>query len=209
MSETAPVRFAVILLAAGNSTRMGSAKQLLDFRGKPLLRHAAESAQASGSDVVIVVLGAHERECRVALASLDVEITVNARWPEGMGTSIQAGLRAIENRKVGGAVLALADQPFVTPGFLGGLVAGHADSGKRIVAAQYSGTVGVPAFFAREAFPLLMALKPDQGCKGVIVGNPADALLVDCPEAAMDIDSPEDYARATGRSAILPVPPRQ
>lgn len=177
---------------------MGSAKQLLEFRGKPLVRHAAESAQSSGCDPVIVVLGAHERECRLALAGLAVEIVVNARWPEGMGTSIQAGLRAIENRHVGGAILALADQPFVTPEFLNGLIARHRESGRRIVAAQYSGTAGVPVFFSREAFPLLMALKPDRGCKGVILGHPADAVLVDCPEAAMDIDTPEDYARATG-----------
>lgn len=189
---------AVILLAAGNSTRMGSAKQLLDFRGKPMLRHAAESALASGCDPVIVVLGAREREFRAALEGLAVEIVVNERWPEGMGTSIQAGLRALENRDIGGAILALADQPFVTPGFLSGLVARHREEGRPIVAAQYSGTAGVPAFFAREAFPLLMALKPDQGCKGVILGHPADALLVDCPEAAMDIDTPDDYARASG-----------
>jgi molybdenum cofactor cytidylyltransferase len=197
MPETVPVKSAAILLAAGNSTRMGSAKQLLDFRGQPLLRHAAKSALSAGCHPVIVVLGAREPEIRSALANLPVEIVVNERWPEGMGTSIQAGLRALENRDVTGAILTLVDQPFVTSGFLTGLVASHRESGRPIVAAQYSGTAGVPVFFAREAFPLLMALKPDQGCKGVILGHPADALLVDCPEAAMDIDTPEDYARAT------------
>jgi molybdenum cofactor cytidylyltransferase len=189
---------AAILLAAGSSTRMGRAKQLLDFRGKPLVRHAAESAIAAGCDPVIVVLGSGEREIRPALAGLPVEIVVNDRWPEGMGTSIQAGLRALEDREVSGAILALSDQPFVTPGCLSGLVDRHRESGTRIVAARYSGTVGVPVFFARDAFPLLMALKPDQGCKGVILGHPEEAELVDCPAAAMDIDTPEDYARATG-----------
>jgi molybdenum cofactor cytidylyltransferase len=187
-----------MLLAAGNSTRMGSAKQLLDFGGKPLLRHAVETAQASGCDPVIVILGANEAEIRPALAGLDVEIVVNDRWPEGMGTSIQAGLRALENRDIGGVILALSDQPFVTSDFLRGLVEKHYQSGRPIVAARYSGTAGVPVFFAREAFPALMALKPDQGCKGVILSHPADALLVDCPEAAMDIDTPDDYARAKG-----------
>jgi molybdenum cofactor cytidylyltransferase len=182
--------------------RMGSAKQLLDFGGKPLLRHAVESAQGSGCDPVIVVLGANEAEIHPVLAGLDVEIVVNERWPEGMGTSIQAGLRALENRDVRGAILALSDQPFVTSDFLRGLVDRHHQSGRPIVAAQYSGTAGVPVFFAREAFPLLMALKPDQGCKGVILGHPGDALLVDCPEAAMDIDTPEDYARAMGNRML-------
>jgi molybdenum cofactor cytidylyltransferase len=202
MSENASPEFAVILLAAGNSTRMGAAKQLLDFGGKPMLRHAVDTAQASGCDRVIVVLGAGESEIRPALAGLDVDIVVNERWAEGMGTSIQAGLQALENRDVGGAILALSDQPFVTSDFLRGLVDRHRQSGRPIVAAQYSGTAGVPVFFAREAFPLLMALKPAQGCKGVILGHPAAALLVDCPEAAVDIDTPEDYARAMENRAV-------
>jgi molybdenum cofactor cytidylyltransferase len=197
MPEAAWPASAAILLAAGSSTRMGTAKQLLDFRGKPLARHAAECAIAAGCDPVIVVLGSGEREIRPVLAGLPVEIVVNDRWPEGMGTSIQAGLRALEDREVSGAILALSDQPFVTPGFLSGLVDRHRESGRRIVAASYSGTAGVPVFFARDAFPLLMALKPDQGCKGVILGHPAEAELVDCPAAAMDIDTPGDYARAT------------
>jgi molybdenum cofactor cytidylyltransferase len=201
MLETTPLKSALILLAAGNSTRMGSAKQLLDFGGKPMLKHAIETAQSSGCNPVIVVLGANEAEIRPALARLDVEIVVNERWAEGMGTSIQAGLRALENRDIGGAILALSDQPFVTSDFLCGLVDKHRESGRQIVAAQYSGTAGVPVFFAREAFPLLMALKPNQGCKGVILGHPADALLVDCPEAAMDVDTPEDYDRAMAKQA--------
>jgi molybdenum cofactor cytidylyltransferase len=206
MSETAPPKPALILLAAGNSARMGSAKQLLDFGGKPLLRHAVETAQSAACDPVIVVLGANEHEIRPALTGLGVEIAVNERWADGMGTSIQTGLRALGNRDIAGAILALSDQPFVTADFLRGLVERHRQSGKAIVAAQYSGTAGVPVFFVREAFPLLMGLKPDQGCKGVILGHPADALLVDCPEAAIDIDTPEDYARAVGTRALSPLP---
>jgi molybdenum cofactor cytidylyltransferase len=200
MFEDAAPKSALILLAAGNSARMGSAKQLLDFRGKPMLRHAVESAQASGCNPVIVVLGANEAEIRPALEGLDVEIVVNERWAEGMGTSIQTGLRALENRDIVGAILALSDQPFVTADFLRGLAERYLENGHKIVAAQYSGTVGVPAFFAREAFPLLMALKPDQGCKGVILGHSGDTLLVDCPEAAKDIDTPEDYAMLRNRA---------
>ena len=187
---------AIILLAAGASKRMGRPKQLLEFGGKPLLRHAVEVAQATGCEPVVVVLGAREREMRSALTGLAIETVVNERWAEGMGTSIQAGLQTLAGRGVSGAILALADQPFITADFLRGLVERHRQTGKSIVASQYSGTAGVPVFFAREDFPLLMDLKPDQGCKGVILGNPADTVLVDCPEAAIDIDTPEDYSRA-------------
>jgi molybdenum cofactor cytidylyltransferase len=199
VSETVGSKSALILLAAGNSARMGSAKQLLDFRGKPLVRHAAEVAQAAGCEPVVVVLGANEADIRPALAGMNLDIVVNDRWIEGMGTSIQTGLRALAGRNIDGAILGLSDQPFVDSDFLRGLIEQHRETGRPIVAARYSGTAGVPVYFARDAFPWLMALKPDQGCKGIIFGRLADALLVDCPEAAMDIDTPEDYARAIGR----------
>lgn len=187
---------ALILLAAGGSNRMGCAKQLLPYRGKPLLRHAAEEALASGCSPVIVVLGAKAEKVSVVLAGLPVEIVVNERWEEGMGTSIQRGLQALENRDVGGAILALADQPLVSAGILARLRALHSESGQPIVAASYSGTFGVPVFFARDSFPLLLALAPVQGCKGVIQQHLASCVLMDCPEAAMDIDTPDDYQAA-------------
>ncbi len=200
MPEPVSRSCAAILLAAGSSSRMGRPKQLLPFGGKPLVRHAAETAQEAGCDPIVVVLGSGEAEIRPALDGLRVEIVVNERWPDGMGTSIQAGLRALGSRDVEGAILTLADQPFVTAAFLSGLMALHRESGRPIVAAQYSGTAGVPAFFAQQAFPLLMALQPSQGCKGVILGHPAEAHLVDCPEAAMDIDTPRDYDQAQSRA---------
>jgi molybdenum cofactor cytidylyltransferase len=180
---------------------MGAAKQLLEFAGKPMLRSVAETALASECDPIIVVLGAREAEIRPALLGLNVEIVVNDRWAEGMGTSIQAGLFALamwelEHQEIAGTILALCDQPFVTSVFLHGLAEKHRESGRPIVAARYAGTVGVPAFFARETFPLLMALKPEHGCKAVILDHSADTLLVDCPEAARDIDTPEDYTLA-------------
>jgi molybdenum cofactor cytidylyltransferase len=186
---------AILLLAAGESRRMGTPKQLLEFGGKPLLRHSAEVALACGCGPVIVVLGALEQEMRAALVGLPVAVAINDRWPEGMGTSIQAGLLALDGLEVSGAIVALADQPFVTAEFLRGLTS----TGKRIAAARYAGTVGVPVYFAKSAFPLLEALKPDQGCKGVILGNPEDRVLIDCPEAEVDIDTPEEYAAAAAK----------
>lgn len=190
MSETA-----VIVLAAGNSTRMGAAKQLMPYRGRPLLYHAVEQALDSECGPVVVVLGAREKELRKVLADLPVEIAVNRNWADGMGSSIQTGLRAIEGRNIDGAILCLADQPFVLAEFLCGLLEKHVESGRTIVASSYAGTVGVPVYFARKAFGKLLALAPNQGCKGVILENMADVLLVECPEAAMDIDTPADYAR--------------
>lgn len=186
---------ALILLAAGNSSRMGSPKQLLEFRGVPLIRHAVETALASPCSPVIVVLGANAERVKTAVSDLPVRLVHNERWSEGMGTSIQAGLREADAEGVDGVVLALADQPMVTPHIYDLLVRGHRTSRKPIVASEYAGTVGVPVYFSREAFPSLFALAPDQGCKGVILRHGTEALRIACPEAEADIDTPGDYER--------------
>ena len=113
-----------------------------------------------------------------------------------MGTSIQTGLRTLEHRpKVSGAILALADQPYITAAVYRLLVEQHLLTGKKLIAASYAETaetVGVPVYFSRASFPLLRALSPEQGCKGVILENAADCLRIDCPQAEIDVDIPED-----------------
>jgi molybdenum cofactor cytidylyltransferase len=187
----------LVLLAAGNSTRMGSAKQLLSYEGKPLVRHAAEEALASVCQPVFVVLGSRVAEIRPVLDGLAVEILENSRWAEGMGTSIHAGVEAAAARNLNGVILALADQPLVTHRILDRLVETHQSSGQPIVASQYAGTVGVPVFFSREFFANLLALEPGQGCKGLILSHAGQAIRLDCPEAEADIDTPQDYDRIT------------
>lgn len=186
-------RFGIVILAAGASTRMGEAKQLLDYHGKPLLRHAAEVALATLCERVIVVLGCRAPQLRQALAGLPVTIVENPDWEGGMGTSIRTGVAAA--RDLDGVILGLADQPLVSPEILDTLLRTHMESGQPIVSSQYAGTVGVPVFFSREYFPHLLALEPAQGCKGVILKHADAAVRLDCPEAEMDVDTPDDYAR--------------
>lgn len=185
-----------MLLAAGSSTRMGRPKQLLDFGGTPLVRRSAETALAVGSGPVAVVCGAAAPAVLDALAGMDVYPVVNERWREGMGTSIQTGLRAVEEFDLDGVILSLGDLPLISKAIYERLIAAHHETGKPIVAAAYAGTVGVPVLFTKVYFPALLALEPGQGCKGVIVSNSGDALRLDCPEAETDVDTPEDYARA-------------
>jgi molybdenum cofactor cytidylyltransferase len=187
----------LILLAAGGSSRMGSPKQLLRYRGEPLIRRAARIALGSALRPVIAVLGAHAERIRPLLADLPVDVVVNARWAEGVGTSIRAGVELARSHGLAGVVLALADQVRVTAEMFDRLLAAQRESGLPIAASRYGGTMGVPALFAREMFPRLLALAPDQGCKGLILAHAARAVHVDCPEAEADVDTPEDYSALT------------
>lgn len=174
---------------------MGTPKQLLEFRGKPLVRHAAETGLGSVCRPVVVVLGHAAATIRPALAGATVEIAENPNWQEGVAGSIRAGVEAVTRHDVDGLVLTLADQPLVTAAMFDRLVDTHRAERCPIVASEYCGTVGVPVFFSREFFPHLLALEANQGCKGVILMHRDQARMIPCPEAGVDIDTPADYER--------------
>lgn len=179
-------KVAIILLAAGTSRRLGEPKQLLRFRGRTLLRHAVETTLQTKSRPVVVVLGAGAQMMREELKGLDVHMVENEKWQEGVASSIREGLAAVGD--VDGMVMMLCDQPFVPPQFLDRLAASE-----RLAAAEYGGSIGVPAFFGREFFPELNALKGDQGAKAILRRNNAER--IPCPEALIDIDTPTEAAR--------------
>lgn len=197
-------KIGIVLLAAGESSRMGAPKQLLDFHGRPLVRHAALTALASQCCPVAVVLGAAADKIRPALSGLNLVVTVNPHWSSGMGTSIQAGLTALADHSLDAIILSLADQPLLTPETYARLRRAHETTGQTIVTSEYADTVGVPVLFAREHFAELMALEPDRGCKGVIQRHIQSALRIPCPEAEADLDTPADYQRIQSSERSLP-----
>ncbi len=122
-------------------------------------------------------------------------VVENTDWEQGVGTSIRAGISGADIIGCDGAILALADQPLVTPEILKHLVEEHEETGRPIIASEYSGTVGVPAFFTREFFPKLTSLLPSEGCKAVILANLDQSIRISCPEAETDLDTPGDLPR--------------
>ena len=183
--------FAIVILAAGAATRMGRPKQLLDYGGSPLVRHAAQTALNAGCGPAVVVGGAYRLE--TPLAGLAVTITNNLRWEEGMGASIHCGLQQIAEWPVDGVIITLADQPFLDAATYHKLVNLHRLTGQPIVASRYSGTLGVPILVANSQLDGLRALPPGQGCKGFIESNRKLVASLYCPEAATDIDTPAEY----------------
>jgi molybdenum cofactor cytidylyltransferase len=186
---------AVVVLAAGGSSRLGTPKQLVRWRGRTLLRRAAETALAGSSGPVVVVLGAQAAALRAELAGLPVHVAVNRRWRDGMASSLRAGgraARAASGRDGPAAILVLTcDQPYVTPGLLRRLVR-RFRHGAPLVACAYAGTMGVPALFAAAHLGELLALRGDEGAKQLLVRHHSVVAPVPFARGACDVDSAHD-----------------
>lgn len=181
---------------------MGEPKQLLPYGGTTLVKFVTVTALTTEYPV-LVVLGAFADEIEAELRDLAVEMVVNEEWSKGIGTSIAKGLGALQeaHTDLEAAIVMLCDQPKVTAGSLESLVRSHRETGLPIVASEYEGTAGVPALFGSEMFGELLALEGDKGAKSVIARY-RDALVtvVPVPEAALDVDTPQDIDRIAATS---------
>jgi molybdenum cofactor cytidylyltransferase len=192
---------AIILLAAGASSRLGRPKQLLPYQSQTLLRRAAETAVAAAAGaLVVVVTGALHQELLPELAGLPVRVVQNPNWAAGMGSSIQIGLAAIGALpSLSGVTIMLCDQPFVTPALLAQLREAQTRTGRPIVASAYAETQGVPVYFAQEALPLLRALPAGAGAGQLLRQHATLVAAVPFPLGAVDVDTPEQYAALLAR----------
>jgi molybdenum cofactor cytidylyltransferase len=194
------MRIAAIILAAGSSSRMGSPKQILQFRGSSLLRRAATAAIDAGCDPVVVVTGANDDVSRRELNGLNVLEVWNGDWATGMASSIRAGVQRLGDTEIDAAILMLCDQPHVTADVIAALIAAHRDSASPIVASAYGGSFGAPALFNRTLLPELAQLEGAAGAKHVIARHEAEAHFVTFPAGEVDVDTPEDLSQLTAKA---------
>ncbi|PJJ59623.1 nucleotidyltransferase family protein [Hymenobacter chitinivorans] len=198
-------RPALLVLAAGASTRLGRPKQLLPYQGQTLLRRAAETAVAAAQGApVVVVTGALHEELLPELAGLSVQAVRCPEWEQGMGASLHCGLSALETASpLLSVTILLCDQPHVTPELLRQLHATHTATGQPIVATEYDGVRGVPVLFAQAALPMLRALPPAAGAAQLLRRFPELVAAVPFAEAAVDVDTPEQYAALLAAARTL------
>jgi molybdenum cofactor cytidylyltransferase len=178
---------------------MGSAKQLLIFQGKTLLRRAIEAAVNAGCSPVVVVLGSDAGRMREEVDASIASFTINSHWEKGMGGSIRAGIEQVEHLGKADAVLiTLCDQPFVDAIVIRKMVDAHRESSGSIAAASYGGSPGAPAIFPRKYFRALRELPVTGGAKQLLVSHAAAVNLIDIGAAQFDIDTPDDYQNLQG-----------
>jgi molybdenum cofactor cytidylyltransferase len=188
----------IVILAAGSSSRLGRPKQLLQYHGKSLLCRAVDTALATQCRPVVVVLGSGGDELSGQISETGASIQINPNWQNGIGSSIKIGVSAIAEAKCDAVMLVLCDQPLVKSHALEELVRKRQATGKPICAASYSGTFGTPAVFSASLFDELLQLSDSQGGKVVIARHLAETELVELADAAMDVDTEDDFKRLSG-----------
>lgn len=185
----------MIILAAGNSSRLGKPKQLLDFKGKSLLRRITDEASQDPDHRVCVVLGALHETIQKELTGTKVEKVINLHWEKGMSGSIKTGLTSLLQTDPGleQCIITVCDQPYVNAMVFKGLNELRARDQKGIIATGFAGTWGVPVLFSNRYFKDLLTLEGPEGAKKIIKKYRDDMAIFSFEPARFDIDTEEDY----------------
>lgn len=192
-----------ILLAAGESKRMGRPKQLLEWRGKTLLQHSLESLVNSDADEIILVLGHEADRIRKTLPALPIKIVINPDYKQGMASSLRRGLLAMDPQSEAFLVL-LADQPGIGPEIINDLIRAfqQADPKQGIVRPVHGGLRGHPVLFGVRYLPEALQLQGDVGARRILMNHPEDILSIDVEADSVlnDIDTPDEYRNYVKRA---------
>jgi len=185
-----PLRFSVLIPAAGASTRLGQAKQLLRFGATTLIGNAIHTAVSCDPAEIIVITGARASEVRAAARDTPVRWVHNERWRDGLGVSIATGAAEIDPAS-DGALILLCDQWRIGVGDLQSLVSTWRSAPGRIVAAQAGGRYTPPVIFPSGWFDKLCALEGDQGARSLLEAWPGQVTALPLENAAYDLDTPD------------------
>ncbi|MBM3225527.1 MAG: nucleotidyltransferase family protein [Candidatus Tectomicrobia bacterium] len=196
------MRVVGVVLAAGESRRMGRLKALLPFGTHTVVEHVVQPLLQANLAAVTVVLGHRAAEIAAVLQPLPVQLVHNLQYQHGMTTSVQAAMRDI-TPVPDAYLLALVDQPHLTLPLIQQLLAQYSQTRKGLVIPTYAGKRGHPILLAATYRQEVLALGPDQGLNVVTRGHPEDTLEVPVASDAilLDMDYPEDYTAALQRWA--------
>jgi molybdenum cofactor cytidylyltransferase len=195
-----------IVLAAGASRRFGSPKQLVRIDGRPMLHTVVSNAVSIAGGAVTVVLGSSASELASLLRHTPATVVINRDWEEGMGSSLRVAMSRLPGAPAAVLVM-LADQIAVSVEDLRRLVAGWRRNPDSVAAASYAGTLGAPAVFPRRCYGALAEVRGDQGARPLLHRELDTLVRVPLPNAAVDIDVPEDLLSLEARRTRRTLPP--
>jgi molybdenum cofactor cytidylyltransferase len=192
-----PQGIGAVILAAGESSRLGQPKQLLRFQGKTLIRRMVQAAGDADCSPIVVVLGSDSDRITDELTDSPAAFVENAEWRNGIGSSIRAGVQRLiaDAPDLEAILLLVCDQPFVDATSIKKLSSIRDETKKQIVASRYAETLGVPAMFDRSCFQELLLLDDGTGAKSIILRNPGRVGEFPFPDGVIDIDTAADYEK--------------
>jgi len=184
-----------LVLAAGESSRMGRDKALLLYRGRTFLETILSTLRAAGLERIVVVLGHHAEEIEGVVDLGDAEVVINRDYSRGQTSSLQAGLKALEGADTRAIVLTLVDHPAVPAEVIGDLIAHFQKSGASVVIPTHGGEHGHPVLIGRALFEELKMLSPDEGANSVIRKHRKATQFVEVADRGvlLDVDDPDAY----------------
>lgn len=189
------LKIAMIILAAGESKRMGRIKQILPWKNSTLLEHVIEQGHAATVDDVFVVLGANIQSILNKIDQNNITIINNQKWQEGMGTSIASAMHYFKKNSLyfDAVLIALVDQPLLDLKHYNILINNYIKLDFKIISTLLKSRAGVPAIFDRKYFSELATLDQDFGAKKIIATNSHDVYTTDSDASNVDLDTIEIY----------------
>ncbi|MGV6832480.1 MAG: nucleotidyltransferase family protein [bacterium] len=192
------MKIAGLILAAGESKRMGTVKQLLPFNDSTLLKRAIANSLESNLDDIFVVLGASSDIITKDLTDLPIQIIYNKHYKEGLGSSISKGVSSL--LRYDAIIVLLGDQPRVTSQYINSMITEWKKNTKVILTSRYSKTNGVPALFPKAYFSNLAKCKGDKGAKALLNSDKFPIVPLTNDVDLLDIDTPEEYQNLISNS---------
>jgi molybdenum cofactor cytidylyltransferase len=196
---------AAVILAAGRSIRMGRSKLELHWKkGQSMISHVVEVFLQGGASPVLVVTGGMREAIEASLKGVDVDFAYNPDYARGgMLSSLKVGLRALEPRRIEGALISPADLPLLLPTTVRRLIQTWEDEAPSIVAPSYEERRGHPVLISGMEWKAIQKLRDDQTLRDFLRQREGEIshLVVDDPGVLYDLDTPDDYRRAMDLNA--------
>ena len=189
-----------LILAAGESSRMGTPKATLAYRGRTFLELIVETLREGGLDPIVVVLGHQAEEIRRQVRIEPALVVINPDYRSGQTSSLQAGLLAMAADDPEAVLLCLVDHPAVSKETVRTLVATFRQCGAPVVIPTYQGRRGHPVLIGRQLYQKLLALACDAGADSVVrrYRPGTEFIEVEDEGVVIDVDDPEEYRRLRG-----------